>query len=390
MKKVIKNAIVVDVIRGVSYPGEILIEDGLIKEAGANVSAAPDAEVLDLGGAAVTPGLFDCHTHLTLSGTYGPEPATDGACALQAVGFLKELLAKGITYVRDVGGVNFVDIDLREAIRAGKIAGPDMYVSGQCICMTGGHSWLLRGVAYQVDGADEARKAARTMLRAGADGIKLIATGGVMTRGVEISSPQLTVEEMAAAIEEAHKVGAKTATHAQGNTGIKNALKAGIDSIEHGVFLDDWCVETMKAQGTYLVPTLSAPYWIDKNRDHVPDFIVRKNDIAIDAHKRSFKMALDAGITICMGTDSGTPFNAFDKAAYELVLMVEDGMTPMQSLQASTINSAELCGVKDSLGSITPGKKAHLAVFSGDPSKDINAVMDCLMTIKNGEVVCRK
>jgi len=253
--------------------------------------------------------------------------------------------------------------------------------------MTGGHSWRYTGCSTQVDGADAARKAAREMMRAGADGIKVIGTGGVMTKGVEPYSPQLTVEEMAAAIEECHKAGGKACSHAQGNTGIKNSIKAGVDSIEHGIYLDEESVQLMKENNVYFVPTLSALYWILQKPDHLPDYVVRKTREGEIPHKNSFKMAKEAGIKICMGTDSGTPNNGYDNSPFELVLMVEHGMTPMEAMIASTMNSAELCNVDKTLGSITVGKRAHLAVFEGNPIEDINAIMNCIMTVKDGKII---
>ena len=210
-----------------------------------------------------------------------------------------------------------------------------------------------------------------------------------MTKGVEPSSPQLTIEEMRAACEEVHKAGGKAIAHAQGATGVKNAVLAGIDSIEHGYYLDDEAVQLMKENGVYYIPTLSAVYWILKNPDNLPEYVVRKTEHAKDHQLNSFRLAREAGLKICMGTDSGTPSNRFYNSPYELVLMVENGMTPMEAMIASTINSAELCSVDKTLGSITPGKRAHLAVFKDDPIQDIHAIMNCVMTIKDGSIVYR-
>ena len=216
-----------------------------------------------------------------------------------------------------------------------------------------------------------------------------MATGGVMTKGVEPGSPQLSEEELRAAIEEAHKAGAKTCTHAQGMTGIKNVLRAGVDSIEHGFFMDDWCFDWMKEHNVFFVPTLAAMYWIYVNGTEagIPEYAVRKVESTFDAHRDTFLRAYKAGVKIALGTDAGTPFNGHDKTAYEMVLMTQAGMTNWDALKAGTVVSAELCSVADSLGSIEPGKRANFAVLAGNPVEDIEAVMDCRMTVVGGKIV---
>ncbi|NLY50521.1 MAG: amidohydrolase family protein, partial [Firmicutes bacterium] len=226
-------------------------------------------------------------------------------------------------------------------------------------------------------------------LRAGADVIKLMATGGVMTPGVEPGSPQFTYEELKAGVEEANKAGRRTASHAQGTTGIKNAVLAGITSIEHGIFLNDEVIELMLERGTYLVPTLVAPYWIvQKGRAAgIPDYAVRKTEAVIDAHMASFRKALAAGIRIAFGTDAGTPFNEHGANTFELQLMVENGMSPMQALETATRSSAELLGISDKVGTLEPGKIADVVVLSGDPLADITAVRNVKGVIKEGKIV---
>ncbi|MBQ3076455.1 MAG: amidohydrolase family protein [Clostridia bacterium] len=385
-KLYLKNANVIDVVAGQELKGSsILVEDGIIREIG---GAAPaDAEVLDLGGKSVMPGLFNCHTHICLAPVADPKyDETDAQVTMMALDHLKMYNETGVTYVRDVGGMNFIDIDIRDAVKAGKLCAPDLAVSGKCVTMTGGHGWSM---GRECDGADECRKAAREQLKAGADWVKVMATGGVMTKGVEPGSPQLGEDELRAAIEEAHKVGAKTCTHAQGMTGIKNALRAGIDSIEHGFYMDDECFDLMKKNNTFFVPTLAAVYWIVKNGTEagIPDYAVRKATEAMEAHKDTFQRAYKAGVKIALGTDSGTPFNPHSGTAYELVLMVEAGMTPVDALRAGTIVAAELCGVEKEMGSIEVGKKANLAVFAKSPLEDVANAGDCCMTIKNGKVI---
>ena len=390
MKKLFKNANVVDVIKKETYMADILTENGIIIQIGDLKGLPSNIRTLDLHGRTLMPGLFNCHVHITSNpDPRAQKPTSQAALTIQAINNLALHLSSGVTYVRDVGSADFIDIELREAVNDRRVQGPDMQVSGRCICMTGGHGW---NTGRQADGADECRKAAREMLRAGADWIKVMATGGVMTKGVEPGAEQLSVEEMTAIAEEAHKKGVRVCTHAQGNTGIKNALKAGIDCIEHGIYLDDESIGTMLKQGSWLVPTLCAPHFILKHgvKDGVPEYAVKKTEIVHDAHFASFQKAYKAGVKCACGTDAGTPYNPHNGTPNELILMVKSGLTPMQAIETATINSAKLLNVSDSLGSIEVGKKAHFAIFDGDPSKDINDILKCRMTVKNGEVVYKK
>lgn len=391
MTTLFTNAAIVDVLEGTVIPGgSVLVESGVIKEVGTDLKAPADAKVIDLNGKTMLPGLFNCHVHMCSDAGNGvSREECDAAITIRALKNLKTLLSSGVTYVRDAGAPNHIDITLHEAALKGDILAPEMQTAGRCICMTGGHGWKN---GREADGPDECRKAAREQLRAGANWIKVMATGGVMTKGVEPGSEQMTEDELRAAIEEAHKAGAKTFTHAQGMEGIKNALRAGVDSIEHGFFMDDWCFDYMKEHDVFFVPTLAAPHWIKVNGTAagIPDYMVRKVESTIDAHQDTFRRAHKAGVKIALGTDAGTPFNAYDKTAFEAVLMVENGMTPMEAIQCGTIGAAELMSVKDTHGSITPGKKANFAIFDKNPLDDIQAIMDCSMTVLGGEVVFEK
>ena len=384
------NGNIIDVVNEKIFKGSILTEDGVICEVGADLKAPEGAEVVDFGGNFVSPGLFNCHTHILMSGEPdGGGNIGDVATIVNALENCRKHIETGVTFIRDVGGAKYYDIELRDAQKKGKIFAPEMQVSGKNVCMTGGHGWSM---GREADGPDDARKASREQLRAGADWVKLMATGGVMTNGVEPGSPQLTEEEMRAAIEEAHKVGKRTCTHAQGNTGIKNALRAGIDSIEHGFYLDDWCYDWMKEHGVFFVPTLSAMYWIKVNgvEAGIPEWAVRKVNGAFEAHKKSFYEAYKAGVKIALGTDAGTPFNFHDRTAYEMVLMVEDGMEPWDALKTGTVNAADLCQVSATHGTIETGKKANFTVYGGDPVADIKNVCDCRMTVIGGKVMFSK
>ncbi|HIQ91804.1 MAG TPA: amidohydrolase family protein [Candidatus Copromonas avistercoris] len=391
MITVFTNANILDVIGETTIKnGSVLVEDGTIKEVGANIAIPEGAKVVDLGGKTMLPGIFNCHVHMCSDAGNGRrEQISDASAAIRGIKNLRTLVNSGVTYIRDAGSPHYIDIDLHEAQLRGDIVAPEMQTAGRCICMTGGHG---HDNGREADGPDDCRKAAREQLKAGATWIKVMATGGVMTKGVEPGSPQLTEEELRAAIEEAHKAGAKSFTHAQGMTGIKNALRAGVDSIEHGFFMDDWCFDFMKEHNVFFVPTLAAPYWIKVNGTAagIPDYMVRKVENTIEAHQDTFRRAHKAGVKIALGTDAGTPFNKYDLTCYECVLMVENGMTPMEAIQCGTINAAELMSVDATHGSITPGKRANFAIFEEDPLEDIHALLNCAMTVIGGEVVFEK
>ena len=391
MITVFTNANILDVIGETTIKnGSVLVEDGTIKEVGANIAVPEGAKVIDLGGKTMLPGIFNCHVHICSDAGNGRrEQISDASAAIRGIKNLRTLVNSGVTYIRDAGSPHYIDIDLHEAQLRGDIVAPEMQTAGRCICMTGGHG---HDNGREADGPDDCRKAAREQLKAGATWIKVMATGGVMTKGVEPGSPQLTEEELRAAIEEAHKAGAKSFTHAQGMTGIKNALRAGVDSIEHGFFMDDWCFDFMKEHNVFFVPTLAAPYWIKVNGTAagIPDYMVRKVENTIEAHQDTFRRAHKAGVKIALGTDAGTPFNKYDLTCYECVLMVENGMTPMEAIQCGTINAAELMSVDATHGSITPGKRANFAIFEEDPLEDIHALLNCAMTVIGGEVVFEK
>ncbi|MFO8059952.1 MAG: amidohydrolase family protein [Bacillota bacterium] len=369
-----------------------LVRDGRIAGAGRReeMDIPADAKVVDLTGSTLLPGLIDSHVHCVLDATGDPmgnaageSPATS---ALKAAGHLRATLEAGVTYIRDLGGRDYVDVDLRDAVRAGLIPGPSMQVAGRIITMTGGHG---HPIGREADGVGDVARAAREQLKAGVDVVKVIATGGVMTPGVEPGCAQMSEEEMAVAVREAHNAGRKVATHAQGTSGIKNAIRAGVDSVEHGIFLDEEAVQMMKEAGVYLVPTLVAPHWIVEAgvEGGIPEYAVRKAQSVMESHLASFRMAREAGVRIAMGTDAGTPFNRHGQNAYELKLMVEAGMSPMDAILSATRVAAELLGVQDEVGTIEEGKRADMIVVSGDPLADIDEMLDVREVYVAGERV---
>jgi len=347
-------------------------------------------EVVNFGGKTVIPGLIDAHIHSLFDASGDPfgslEAESASMITLKAANFMKKTLEAGIVAIRDMGGVDYLEMGLNEAIKSGLSKGPRMQLSGKLITMTGGHGHQF---GREVDSPHEARKAAREQLKNGVDLIKIMATGGVMTEGVQPGAPQLTEEEMRAAIIEAHKAERKTATHAQGVEGIKNALRAGIDSIEHGIFLDDEAIELMVHNDVFLVPTLAAPYWIiDAGVEKgVPEFAVEKSKAVIESHAKSFQKAREAGVKIAMGTDAGTPFNKHGKNKFEIKMMVENGMKPIEAIKAATMGGAELMELTDKLGSISEGKLADMVVVDGKPDQDIEDIYEVAEVYKEGKKV---
>jgi len=359
--------------------GTVLVEGERIVKVSKGKAAIPKgARKIDLAGQFLLPGFIDCHVHLCLDGSPDPLATLGGESipmtTLKAARFARRTLMAGVTSIRDMGGRGEVDLVLRDAIRSGLISGPRMLVSRQLVCMTGGHGWPM---GREADGPDDVRKAVREQIKRGADLIKLMATGGVMTPGVEPGAEQLTEEELRAGIEEAHKAGRKTATHAMGTQGILNALLAGIDSIEHGVYLNEEIVSLMVKRGVPLIPTISAMYHIETRglEAGIPAFAVEKTQRVKPHHLNSIRLAREAGVKIAMGTDAGTPFNMHGENTMELKLFVDQGFSPGEAIQAGTRIAAEVLGVEGDLGTIEEGKQADLIVVDGNPLEDITLLL---------------
>ena len=335
----------------------------------------------------ITPGFFNCHVHILYPvGFDSKKEFSLIEKIFYAQKHCKEYLQSGVTFIRVVGTEENYDLQIKEAIENHVIEGPHMYCAGKMICMTGGHGWQ-EGI--EADGKDACLKAVRTQLKAGVDLIKMMATGGVMTKGVEPGNAQFNIDEMKIMVEEAHKAGRKTATHAQGLQGIKNALYAGVDSIEHGCFLDDECLELMKQQNTFLVPTLCAPQCIiDKGVENgVAKYAVDKTLKVKDAHVESVKKAYDKGIQIALGTDAGTPFNYHSNTAYEMELLSKLNIPNIDILKIATINSAKGVGVEKDYGSIEVGKQADLVCLNENPLENISNVRKINRVIQSGKIV---
>ena len=390
MKRAFVHTSVIDVLKKETIPDcTVLTEDGIITQLGHDVDLT-GAEVVDLKGKYITPGLFNCHVHLwsnsaPVQADLVHMPYFDKV--MYAIRNCEKLIKTGVTFVRDVGTSERVACDLKRNVENGQLKmAPDMQVVASAVCMTGGATWNVG--AYQADGVDECRKAVRLQLRDGADVIKLYSSGSVLTAGMDTNSPQLTVAELTACVETAHDAGKKTCCHAENAISIKNSILAGVDHIEHGDGLDDEGIAMMLEKGTWLDPTVSAIYNIVRHADGlIPE--VRAKAVRIEnSSYESFRKAYAAGIPCACGSDAGSSFCEFDDTAGEMVVMVEKcGLTPAQALEIGTINSARMLGVDSSLGSVTVGKKAHLAVFPANPLEDIRALYSCCMTVKRGEVL---
>jgi len=353
-----------------------------------------DGAVLDLGGLTLLPGLINCHAHLCLSGEADPARTladeSYAATVVNAVARARRTVEAGVTTVRDLGGREYAEIAVRDGVRAGLIAGPRVMCAGRAVCITGGHGWQMLG--RQADGPDDLRRAVREQLRAGADVIKLIATGGVMTPGVDPRAPQLTLDELRAGVDEAHRARRRAAAHAMADEGIAWCLDAGIDTIEHGVFLTEALAARMARQGTALVPTLVAPHAIVEGGIDagIPEFAVKKSAALRERHLESFRLALTAGVMIAAGTDAGTPLNAHGTIVPELALMVMAGMAPVQALAAATSVAAQVLGIADETGRIEPGLAADLIAVEGDPASDVKALDAIRLVVADGRTVLNR
>ncbi len=343
------------------------------------VSVPRGARLVDGRGLTLLPGLIDCHVHLCLGGepdvvsTVESEPST--LTLLKATAYARNTIEAGFTTVRDVGSRDHSIFALKRAIEAGLLPGPRIVGAGLAICMVGGHA---RFIGREVTGPDEVRAAVQAQLEAGAEVIKVIASGGVLTPGTSPDQAQMTPEELTAAVEAARRAGRKVAAHAHGAAGMKNAVRAGVHSIEHGTLLDEEAGELMKRHGVYMVPTLSALATTARCRRGcgVPDSARDKAKAMTKRHQASFKQAYRGGIPIAMGTDAGTPFNYHGENAQELERMVALGMSPMQSIRAATSAAAALIGIADQVGTIARGKQADLLLVEGDPLKRIELLRD--------------
>ncbi|MGD0791073.1 MAG: amidohydrolase family protein [Terriglobales bacterium] len=374
----------------------ILIQGDKIASVGSDTQVPAGAQVVDLSNATVLPGLIDAHTHITFTTNFGysrlaisvPREALTGARNARVT------LDAGFTTIRNVGASGFSDVALRDAINAGDVPGPRMLVSGPALSITGGHcdNNLLPFEAHVqntgvADGVEAVQHKTREIIKYGADVIKICATGGVLSHGDNPQASQYTLEEMKAIVADAHRLGRKVAAHAHGAEGIRWASEAGVDSIEHGSYIDDAAIATMKKNGTYLVPTLYLADWFLENAEKIgtPAELIAKAREVMPAARKNVARAFAAGVKVGFGTDAAVYPHGLN--AHEFAVMVKLGLTPLQAIQAATINDADLLGWSDKIGSIEPGKWADIVAVDGDPLADVTTLERVKFVMKGGEVV---
>jgi len=382
MKSVtIRSVRVIDGTGQTTERATVIIRGSTIAAIGSDRDLFPPSGTCKIDGRGLTllPGLIDCHVHLCL----GAEPDVVNAIAKEppALTLLKSsqaarrTLEAGFTTVRDVGSRDHSIFTLQRAIDEGLIPGPRIVAAGLVICMIGGHA---RFIGQEVEGAEQVRSVVRAQIAAGAAVIKVIASGGVLTPGTSPDQAQMSMEELQAAVDEARRAGRKVAAHAHGSSGMKNAIQAGVHSIEHATLMDGAAATMMKQQGVFMVPTLSALATTAACLlgCGIPESALDKAKSMTKRHQVSFKHALRDGIQIAMGTDAGTPFNFHGENAQELERMVAFGMSPMQAILTSTSAAARLIGIQDQVGTIQKGKLADLLLVEGNPLRRIDLLRD--------------
>jgi imidazolonepropionase-like amidohydrolase len=384
--------------------GVVIVEGTKIKAVGAGLPTPSGATVVDLGDATLLPGFIDAHVHLTgelgdnwYEATLNDLRRTVAEQAIRSTEYARKTLMAGFTTVRNVGASDYVDVGLRNAVNAGVVPGPRMLVAGYALGARGGHcdntgfpynffgheTGIAEGIA---SGPDQFRDAVRIQLKYGADVIKVCATGGVLSLADSVDAPQLTQAEMDALVDEAHRLGKKAAAHAHGAAGAKVAIRAGIDSIEHGSFLDDEALGMMKERGTYFVPTLMAAEYSGRRARKFPPEIQVKAKTASDAHGNAVRNAIRKGVRIAFGTDSAVSPHGLN--AEEFALLVAHGMTPQAALQTIPA-TASLLGLDKSVGTLEAGKEADVVAVPGDVLADVHATEKVTFVMKGGTIYRR-
>lgn len=396
-RTLIRTGHLLDVTTGTEPAGQtiIVVGDKIVAiTPTASTPAGRDDKVIDLSGLTVLPGLIDVHTHLTHATNFDPfftVTMTPAKEAIIGVENAKVTLQAGFTTVRNVGAYNFTDVALRDEINAGHVPGPHMQVSGPALGITGGHMdenllpyeyhYYGQGVA---DGIPAVQHMVRENIKYGADLIKIGATGGVLTKGDDPQASQYTLEEMQAIVADAHRLGRKVAAHAIGAQGILWATEAGVDSIEHGSYINDECIAAMKKHGTYFVPTAYLIDWV-KQFGHLPTLYEQKIKDVSAVEKDKARHAIAAGVKVALGTDASVYPHGLN--AHEIDVYVNQfGMTPLQGIQTGTLNAADLMGWSNRVGSIAVGKWADIIAVDGDPLKDVRILQHVSFVMKGGVV----
>ncbi len=391
----IKAARALDVRTGAMINNAVIVVEGdRIKEVGSNLAIPANAEVIDLGSKTVLPGLIDCHTHLNFElGSLHSLNISIPRQALIGAKNARLTLDAGFTTVRNVGARGYSDIALRDAINAGEVPGPRIVASGPSLGITGGHCdenilspeyhHVAEGVA---DGISSVQQKTREVIKYGAGVIKFCSTGGVLSLGDDPKAAEFTLDEMKAIVAEAHRLGRKVAAHAHGGDGLKHAVLAGVDSIEHGTYIDEEAVTLMKERGTYLVPTLYLTDWFLENyqKFNLPPSVIAKAKQVMPEMKKNIGRAFQLGVPVAFGTDSAVYPHGLN--GREFAVYVRMGMTPIQSIQTATVHASKLLGWENNVGAIEAGKYADLIAVDGDPTKDVTELERVKWVMKGGAV----
>jgi imidazolonepropionase-like amidohydrolase len=398
-RTVIRAGRVLDVRTGAMRPNQAIVIDGdkitqIVSAADAPASGVDVA--IDLPDATLLPGLIDAHTHLTFelgSLGYAGLGISTAREALRGARNARVTLEAGFTTVRNLGAKDYADIALRDAINDGDVVGPRIIASGPALGITGGHcdenllppAFHLQGGGV-ADGIEAVQHKVRETIKYGADVIKICATGGVLSKGDDPNASQYTLEEMKAIVADAHRLGRKVAAHAHGAEGVRWASEAGVDSIEHGHFMDDAAIATMKKNGTYLVPTLFLTEYMQQHLENsgVPEFSKKKMREVAAAAPLNVKKAFAAGVKVAFGTDAAVYPHGLN--AGEFHVYVKLGMTPLAAIQTATINASDLLGTKFLVGSLEPGKFADIIAVDGDPTTDVTILEHVKFVMKGGTV----
>jgi imidazolonepropionase-like amidohydrolase len=402
--KFVRAGRVIDGLEGKPIENRIILVKGKVIEWIGDESNCPlgnMGQVFDLSGHTILPGLIDCHLHTSFNGESNYyDIVMKQSVAFRTLTSLRNVqkdLEAGFTTVRVMGEKSHLDLALKSAINEGIVRGPRIVAAGQNITVTGGHAdlWLAPDIEYTeglggiiANGPEEFRRAARTQLKYGADFIKLVVTGGVMSEGGDPGMPYLSPEEIRAAVEEAHRLGKKVAAHCHGAAGARISVEAGVDTIEHGTLLIKGpdVVDRMAQKRTFLVPTLAVMAPVLERGDSYA-FFERKSAEMRKYAKESVKYAIKAGVRIATGTDAGSPGNRHGDNARELEMLVEAGMSEMEAILAATKVASECVGLEDKIGTLEKGKFADLIAVKGDPLLDISILKDVRFVMKEGEVI---
>jgi imidazolonepropionase-like amidohydrolase len=399
---VLKAAHLFDSVSGtLTEHGVVVVSGSKIQAVGSDAAIPVGAEVIDLGDATLLPGFIDAHVHLSEESSpnwyrdwFNSIMRFPAEQALYGAHYAKITLEAGVTTVRDVGSSDYISLGLRNAINAGQIPGPRMLVANYAIGATGGHAdqdpvpsqriavaGPIQGVC---NGPEECREAVRYQIKYGADVIKFMPSGGVLSLSDPVDNPQLTQDEMNAIVSEAHNWGRKVAAHCHGDRAAKMAIAAGVDSIEHGSFLKDDTLLEMKKKHVYLVATLFAGAWVGEHLDTFPPAIAVKARAAAAQAQQMFQHAVKIGVPLAMGTDAAVEPHGLN--AREFALMTKNGLTPAQALMAGTANGADLLGLADKIGTLAVGKSADIVAVAGNPLADIHATEHPVFVMKEGAV----